>query len=273
MSQINPGASSGGSGAPVLPIVTGITASTTLTQGGGTPITSQYTQVTNPATNTHAAVTLPSNATLGAIYIIERINSAGGNSLYIFPQASAQIDTIGINTALQLQCYTASPDAAVMLVATTSTTWKVIGLVGGFVGANSFANNIGLSVGNLASTGTTTLSTASFNGVATFGAIPVHKATTGITAHAGGGQASAVALVSELCVIATCASGGDSVVLPTPTTGNHITVINNGAASCDVFPLGTNAIDALGASNQYALANGVTREFWAVSSTLWNSKS
>jgi hypothetical protein len=63
----------------------------------------------------------------------------------------------------------------------------------------------------------------------------------GIVAHAGGTQAAAIAdAASQVPAmnnrIATCATGGDSVVLPAAKPGMYVTVANDGAASCNVFP-------------------------------------
>jgi|ERR1044072_804631 hypothetical protein len=67
------------------------------------------------------------------------------------------------------------------------------------------------------------------------GSFETVSTVTGLTAHAGGGQGSATPLTAMVNQISTCATGGDSVILPTNSVGMCITVINNGAASCNVF--------------------------------------
>lgn len=95
------------------------------------------------------------------------------------------------------------------------------------------------------------------NGVKTFGSIPLQKVTNGITAFAGGGQGSAVALVSSINSITVCATAGDSVKLPTATAGSLIQVSNLGAAYANVFPATGDLIDALAANAAVSLpANG-----------------
>lgn len=65
----------------------------------------------------------------------------------------------------------------------------------------------------------------------------------GITAFAGGGQASAVAVTKDIAEISVCATGGDSVKLPVAAAGLQILIINHGAAAADVFPNTDDAIN------------------------------
>jgi hypothetical protein len=67
--------------------------------------------------------------------------------------------------------------------------------------------------------------------------------TDSITAHAGGGQANAVALTTEINRITTVATVGDSVSLPVSIAGLTIIVINHGANAAQVFGAGTDTID------------------------------
>jgi hypothetical protein len=61
---------------------------------------------------------------------------------------------------------------------------------------------------------------------------------TGITALAGGATPSLAAnTLDAFNVIATCATAGDSVILPAGMPqGSIVTVLNSGAAAADVFP-------------------------------------
>lgn len=61
---------------------------------------------------------------------------------------------------------------------------------------------------------------------------------TGITALAGGATPSAAAnTLDAFNVIATCATAGDSVILPAGMPqGSVVVVLNSGAAAADVFP-------------------------------------
>jgi hypothetical protein len=89
--------------------------------------------------------------------------------------------------------------------------------------------------------------------------------TDNITAHAGGGQASAFQLATEVNRITTVASPGDSVMLPgasqvglspsgpQSTGGLTLIIINHGANPVQVFGNGTDTIDDV------ASATGVTQ--------------
>ncbi len=78
---------------------------------------------------------------------------------------------------------------------------------------------------------------------------------TGLTAHAGGTQAAALALSATSFVhqVDTVGSGADSVRLPVSVAGQMHLVINNAAAnSMTVYGAGTDTI------NNVATATGVT---------------
>jgi len=88
----------------VIAVATGLTAGTTQTQAGGTPITAVYTVVSTTATASDG-VTLP-NAYLGNVL---RIRNAGAQNLKIWP-------------AVGEKCNTGTTDAAdATLLATTAT--------------------------------------------------------------------------------------------------------------------------------------------------------
>lgn len=90
---------------------------------------------------------------------------------------------------------------------------------------------------------------------------------TNITAHAGGGNADATAIVSKFNIVSTCATHLDSVILPDNI--GDVTVRNAGAKDCAVFPPAGAAIDALGADAAYPLASGSVQEFVKTSATQW----
>lgn len=74
-----------------------------------------------------------------------------------------------------------------------------------------------------------------------------------LTAHAGGGQAGALALTAELNRIATVATAGDSVSLPASAAGLTILVTNHGNNPMQVYGAGTDTIDDV------ATATGVSQ--------------
>lgn len=100
----------------------------------------------------------------------------------------------------------------------------------------------------------------------------------GITAAAGGGQASATPLLAQLNRVTVVASANDSVKLPSCAGGLNlgveITVVNAAAVnSMNVFPAsgGTEQIDSLGANAAKAVAAGKTATFTALASGQWHA--
>lgn len=77
------------------------------------------------------------------------------------------------------------------------------------------------------------------------------SAADALTAHAGGGQGSALALTAQTNRITTVATAGDSVALPPSVPGLEITVVNSGANPMQVYGSGTDTI------NDVATATGV----------------
>jgi hypothetical protein len=92
----------------------------------------------------------------------------------------------------------------------------------------------------------------SFGNMTLTGLLTESSALT-ITAHAGGGQSSAVALTKEVNVVSTVATAGDSVALPLASAGLSIIVVNLGANPCQVYGSGTDTI------NGVATATGVSQ--------------
>lgn len=106
---------------------------------------------------------------------------------------------------------------------------------------------------------------------ATFLALNSYLTTTGITAFATGGQASAVALTSEYNEVTVCATAGDSVKLPAAAAGTPIWVKNNGVAALDVFPASGDSINALAVNLAIRIPVGAMVLFTAVDGTVWES--
>lgn len=104
------------------------------------------------------------------------------------------------------------------------------------------------------------------------GALPTVSATNGITAFAGGGQGSAVALTTSINRVTTVGTAADSVKLPTSAPGMQITVINAAAAnSMNVFPVTGDIINALSANTAIAVAANKTMIFSCAVAGTWNS--
>lgn len=103
------------------------------------------------------------------------------------------------------------------------------------------------------------------------GSLQTLSTVDGLVAHAGGGQGSATPLTAMLNKVATCATGGDSSLLPVSAAGMTITVTNGGAASMNVFPSTGEQINALGANNAFAVAAGKTASFYCYTAGQWHA--
>jgi len=95
--------------------------------------------------------------------------------------------------------------------------------------------------------------------------------TNSITAFAGGGQGSAVALTTGYNRITVCATAADSVKLPAATAGKEVKIKNNGAAYASVFPATGEVIDTLAANTSVSLPAGGTISFYCVVAGTWES--
>lgn len=92
--------------------------------------------------------------------------------------------------------------------------------------------------------------------------------TAGITAFAGGGQASATALTTDINEVSTVATAADSVKLPSAAAGYSVTIINNGANACDVFPASGDNLGA-GIDTAASLAAGAKITYDCYDTTNW----
>jgi hypothetical protein len=95
------------------------------------------------------------------------------------------------------------------------------------------------------------------------------SATTGITAHAGGGKASATKLQSIFNVVSTVATAADSVLLPAARLGDRITVKNTGANACQVFGQGTDTINGVATGTGVSQAAATTVVYFATAAGAW----
>jgi hypothetical protein len=97
-------------------------------------------------------------------------------------------------------------------------------------------------------------------------------ASNGLTAFAGGGQASATALPSYINRVTTVATAADSVKLPAAVAGLQITVINAAAANAmNVFPQTGEVINALAANAALSVAANKSVVFSCAVAGTWNS--
>lgn len=114
-----------------------------------------------------------------------------------------------------------------------------------------------------------------WNDVASFRSV-----TTGVTAFATGGQASATVVCASggMTTLGTVASAGDSVKFPpTPVVGQMCTIKNKGANSANLFPGSGDAIcvsgSACGAADaSTAIAANAQLDCYAESVSTWNCR-
>lgn len=122
--------------------------------------------------------------------------------------------------------------------------------------------------GNLSVSGTTTLT-----GDVTFGGAPLDSVANALTAHAGGGQGSGLALTHDINRVTTVGTAADSVKLPAAVAGKHVVVINAAAANAmAVFPASGEVINALSADASISVAANKTITFWCAVAGTWNSQ-
>lgn len=93
----------------------------------------------------------------------------------------------------------------------------------------------------------------------------------GLVAHAGGGQANGTPITQQMARFVTVATIADSGLLPASVPGLSITVTNAAANSMNVFPNGTDQVNALGASTAFALAGGKTASFNCYTAGQWHT--
>lgn len=98
---------------------------------------------------------------------------------------------------------------------------------------------------------------------------------TGLTAHAGGTQAAALALstTKSFHEVTTVGSAADSVALPAATGSGNIHWVKNSAAanSMQVYGQATETIDGVASATGVAVAAGKSRAFIDSASGKWQS--
>ena len=91
---------------------------------------------------------------------------------------------------------------------------------------------------------------------------------SGITAHAGGGQANAYELTKYFNNVATVANPGDSVMLPLIVAGRTLFIGNTSANAIDVFPQVGEQIEGLAVNAALSMAGG-EGGIWGTDGVKW----
>ncbi len=92
-----------------------------------------------------------------------------------------------------------------------------------------------------------------------------------LTAHAGGGQANALALSAAMNRVTTVATAADSVALPASVAGMEVYVRNDGANAMQVFGTGTDTVNGVAAATGVSLAAAASATYRCVTTGAWVS--
>lgn len=91
----------------------------------------------------------------------------------------------------------------------------------------------------------------------------------GLTAHAGGGQTSALQLANRYNTVSTVASGGDSVKMPVIVTEYTVVKVKNSSGtSLNLFPVKGGNLGA-GVDTAVAVAGGASVEYVSTGNNNW----
>jgi len=160
------------------------------------------------------------------------------------------------------------------------TTGYIMTVAGG---VPTWAANPGLLIANnlsdlgslstaLSNLGLAAASNVTFATLTTTG-INTESHASGLTAHSGGGQGSAIALTAAINQITTVAAANDSAKLPPAVAGKVVLVIQAAASnSMNLFPSSGDQINALGANAAFAMAAGTITSFVCPVAGQWYSK-
>lgn len=96
------------------------------------------------------------------------------------------------------------------------------------------------------------------------------SSSTGVTAHSGGGQASATLLTGALNTVVTVAADGDSVKLPPAVAGQAIVITNgNVLHSIQVFGSGTDVINGVATAIGVPQLPDVSTTYYSTTNGVW----
>lgn len=101
---------------------------------------------------------------------------------------------------------------------------------------------------------------------------PAFDVSVGNTANSNSSQGDNP-ITSFFYEIATCATAGDAVTLPSASAGLMVIIANNGAESADVFPASGDSIDGASVNVASSLASGTNTVFICQDGTDWDTVS
>ena len=219
-------------------IATGETYTDSSTAASGNVANAHIHTIARP---TLAAANFTVTVSKAASFYVSGAPIAGGNITITNPYA---IQVAAGN--VQLDTSTTSSN-------TTTGALRVVGGVG--IGENL---NVG---GNLSVTGNISVDKVSAN-------LVTQSVGTSI-AGAGVTQGDGTVLTKQLNIITLANAGANAVVLPTPSAGTSIKVVNTSANALKVFPAVNGIINALSANAEFVMGSNTRVEFCAASTTQW----
>ena len=157
----------------------------------------------------------------------------------------------------------------IVLETAGSYRWRIVASTMAESGSNVGSDLAINSYSDSGSTIGTPLTITRATGAVTLTGLVSVSAASGITAHPGGGQASATTLTAQVDQITTVATAADSVALPTAVDGLCITVINGATNSLQVYGVFPATINGLATGTGVAVAGGKIGRYCAISTSAW----
>lgn len=183
---------------------------------------------------------------------IVRAAAAAGSRDFKFKLSRLLVDA----TAFGISIAQAADAAAVRTLLALGTMATQAASAVAITGGNINGTTIGASV-----PGAAHFTTADLTGLFAF------SSTDTITAHAGGGHASATALTTSVNRVSVCASDADSVKLPAWAAGLVVSIWNDTGHTLQVFGAGTDTINEVATDTGVAQATLLTALYIASAAT------
>jgi hypothetical protein len=109
-----------------------------------------------------------------------------------------------------------------------------------------------------------------FKGKVSYDSPPLAHASSGLTAHVGGGQTNALQLSGTMASIATVATAADSVKLPGSQVGANYWLANDSATSMQVFGQSPDTINKVATATGVAQGAGVSAHYFCAKQGNWS---
>jgi hypothetical protein len=229
-----------GTGNPMLPVLPGLPASGFIVETSKDNITAfpggGQTNATLLTVQTNRITTVTTSGDsvrlpASAPGVEVTVINHGANPMQVYGLVTDTVNDVATATGVSQM-----QNSSVLYFSTTAGAWYTEGLASGFV-----------------------------NG------LPTTSAVNGITAFAGGGQASGTLIGATINRVTTVATIGDSLKLPLAAPGLSITVSNATSNSLNLFPGVGDAINGAAANAAYAIAGTKTAVFTSAVAGFWHA--